>query len=264
MNHPDRALRRRNLVLTEMANGRQDYGGAGCRGEGSAAGFEDRSSAEQRGAVLCGGGAQGSWRKKYGVDEVHGAGLRVYTTLDLDLQKVANKAVLDGTAKYERRHGWKGNLQNVIAAGLDEEHVPASGLVAAGSGGGLCARYGAFRRCEECGGEGFGFADGVARGSGGLGVDAAEGRRLVFEAGRLGLCADFVGGCGRRWAGDAAAGHGCAGFDDGDRQLERRGDCDGGRARLCAEPVQPGDAIAAAGWVERSSLMCIRRRSRRG
>jgi penicillin-binding protein 1A len=47
--------------------------------------------------------------------------LRVYTTLDLELQQVANKAVLDGTAKYERRHGWKGNLQNVILAGLDAD-----------------------------------------------------------------------------------------------------------------------------------------------
>ncbi len=62
-----------------------------------------------------------SWRKEYGVDEVHGAGLRVYTTLDLDLQKVANQSVLDGTAKYERRHGWKGHLQNVVQAGLDPE-----------------------------------------------------------------------------------------------------------------------------------------------
>ncbi len=52
--------------------------------------------------------------KEYGVEEVHGAGLRVYTTLDLDLQIVANKAVLDGAAAYERRHKWKGHLQNVV------------------------------------------------------------------------------------------------------------------------------------------------------
>ena len=44
----------------------------------------------------------------------HGAGLKVYTTLDFDLQRVANKAVLEGTATYERRHGWKGKLQNVL------------------------------------------------------------------------------------------------------------------------------------------------------
>ena len=57
--------------------------------------------------------------KQFGAEEVHGAGLRVYTTLDLDLQLVANKAVLDGTAAYERRHGWKGHLENVIAEGKD-------------------------------------------------------------------------------------------------------------------------------------------------
>jgi penicillin-binding protein 1A len=56
--------------------------------------------------------------REYGVDEVHGAGLRVYTTLDLDLQRAANKAVLDGTATYERRHGWKGHLENVLASGV--------------------------------------------------------------------------------------------------------------------------------------------------
>ena len=31
--------------------------------------------------------------KQYGVEEVHGAGLRVDTTIDLDLQAVANKAI---------------------------------------------------------------------------------------------------------------------------------------------------------------------------
>ncbi len=54
---------------------------------------------------------------KYGAEEVHEGGLRVYTSLDLDEQKVANRAVLDGLAAYEHRHGWKGNLDNVLRAG---------------------------------------------------------------------------------------------------------------------------------------------------
>ena len=45
--------------------------------------------------------------------------MRVYTSLDLDLQAVAEKAVLDNTADYERRHGWKGNLRNVVTSGAD-------------------------------------------------------------------------------------------------------------------------------------------------
>ncbi len=52
---------------------------------------------------------------KYGADQVHEGGLKVYTSLDVDLQRTANQAVLDGLAAYERRHGWKGHLENVVA-----------------------------------------------------------------------------------------------------------------------------------------------------
>src|SRR6266849_2408708 len=54
---------------------------------------------------------------KYGSDQVHEGGLRVYTSLDMDLQKAAHKALLEGLAAYERRHGWRGKLLNVIAQG---------------------------------------------------------------------------------------------------------------------------------------------------
>ncbi len=56
--------------------------------------------------------------RRFGSDRVHEAGLKVDTTLDLDLQETANRAVLDGLAAYERRHGWKGRLLNVIAGGI--------------------------------------------------------------------------------------------------------------------------------------------------
>src|SRR5208337_1338673 len=36
----------------------------------------------------------------------------------VDLQKAANQAVLDGLAAYERRHGWKGALEDVVAEGV--------------------------------------------------------------------------------------------------------------------------------------------------
>lgn len=64
--------------------------------------------------------------QKFGVARTHDAGLRVYTTLDLDLQDAANKSVLDGLAAYERGQGWHGHLLNVIEAGgvMDELHHP--------------------------------------------------------------------------------------------------------------------------------------------
>ncbi len=64
--------------------------------------------------------------REYGSDRVHEAGLKVYTTLDLDLQQTANRAVGDGLAAYERSRGWRGRLLNVIAGhiGLEDFKHP--------------------------------------------------------------------------------------------------------------------------------------------
>jgi penicillin-binding protein 1A len=60
--------------------------------------------------------------KRFGAEQVHEAGLKVETTLDLELQQTANRAVADGLATYERRRGWigetgPGKLENVITGG---------------------------------------------------------------------------------------------------------------------------------------------------
>jgi penicillin-binding protein 1A len=116
INHPDRALKRRNLVINSMLED----------GKITAAQAADARSlplvlnlahdpnslapyfVEETRRYL---------ENKYGADQVHEGGLKVYTSLDVDLQKAANQAVLDGLAAYERRHGWKGHLENVVAEG---------------------------------------------------------------------------------------------------------------------------------------------------
>ncbi len=59
----------------------------------------------------------------YGTEAVHERGLRVYTTLNVAMQRAANQAVRDGLHAYDRRHGWRGNLPNLLrnnpAAKLD-------------------------------------------------------------------------------------------------------------------------------------------------
>ena len=64
--------------------------------------------------------------ERFGAEQVHEAGLKVQTTLDLDLQQTANRAVLDGLASYERKRGWKGAQQNVLTqgGGLEEYKHP--------------------------------------------------------------------------------------------------------------------------------------------
>ena len=51
----------------------------------------------------------------YGTAAVHEQGLRVYTTLNVAMQKAADQAVRDGLHAYDRRHGWRGNLPNILA-----------------------------------------------------------------------------------------------------------------------------------------------------
>jgi penicillin-binding protein 1A len=50
----------------------------------------------------------------YGTQTVHERGLRVYTTLNVDAQRAANQAIRDGLHAYDRRHGWRGKLDNIL------------------------------------------------------------------------------------------------------------------------------------------------------
>lgn len=111
--HPDHALKRRNLVINSM--------------------LEDGEITAQQATVARDQPIQLNLTHdpdslapyfveeirrylegKYGSDQVHEGGLRVYTSLDMDLQRAANRALFDGLAAYERRHGWRVRLQNVL------------------------------------------------------------------------------------------------------------------------------------------------------
>jgi len=54
----------------------------------------------------------------YGTEAVHERGLRVYTTLNIQMQKAANQAIRDGLHTYDRRHGWRGKPPNVLKDNL--------------------------------------------------------------------------------------------------------------------------------------------------
>ena len=154
--HPDRALKRRNLVINAML-------------EDGKLTAEDADILRNRAIRLRLAHDPDSLapyyveeirrylEAKYGSDQVHEGGLRVYTSLDTDLQRAANKAVLDGLAAYERRHGWKGNLENVRATGAslaayqhpDWDDEPETGgymhaLVTAVSPGSATVKFGRY------------------------------------------------------------------------------------------------------------------------
>ncbi|HEV2490526.1 MAG TPA: PBP1A family penicillin-binding protein [Candidatus Acidoferrales bacterium] len=115
--HPQRALDRRNLVLSLMAeNGKIS---------------ETQAKAEQQTPL----GLNLTYpqsdlapyfveeirqmlEQQFGPEAVHQEGLRVYTTLNVAMQHEADQAVRDGLHAYDRRHGWRGNLTNILRSHL--------------------------------------------------------------------------------------------------------------------------------------------------
>jgi penicillin-binding protein 1A len=54
----------------------------------------------------------------YGTEAVHERGLRVYTTLNIAMQRAANQSIRDGLHSYDRRHAWRGDLPNIVRDNL--------------------------------------------------------------------------------------------------------------------------------------------------
>jgi penicillin-binding protein 1A len=114
INYPERALKRRNLVINNMLEDGKIT--AEAAGRAKTAPLALHIQPENSPAPYFVEEVRRYLEKKYGADEVHEGGLRVYTSLDLDLQRAATHAVLDGLAAYERRHGWQGQLKNIAQA----------------------------------------------------------------------------------------------------------------------------------------------------
>jgi penicillin-binding protein 1A len=116
INNPDRALHRRNLVINNMLEDGKITAEEAQRAKNSPIRLNVQGEPNSIAPYFVEDIRQ-YLEKKYGSEEVHEKGLRVYTSLNFELQKTANLAVLDGLAAYEHRHGWKGSLLNVVANG---------------------------------------------------------------------------------------------------------------------------------------------------
>jgi penicillin-binding protein 1A len=116
INHPDRALHRRNLVINAMLEDGKITAAQADAARNQPLQLNLAHDPNSLAPYFV-EEVRRDLENKYGTDEVHSGGLRVFTTLDMDLQAAANQAVLDGLAAYERRHGWQGHLENVFIEG---------------------------------------------------------------------------------------------------------------------------------------------------
>src|SRR3954468_17180522 len=112
----ERALHRRNMVINAMLEDGKITAGEAARAKGTPIRLHLQRAPNSVAPYFV-EEVRRYLEGKYGPEEVHERGLRVYTSLNLDYQKVANRAVLDGLSVYEHRHGWKGGLTSVFESG---------------------------------------------------------------------------------------------------------------------------------------------------
>ena len=154
INHPDHALHRRNLVINSMLEDGKITAAEAAKARNQPLQLNLARDPNSLAPYFV-EEVRRDLENKYGTDEVHSGGLRVYTTLAMDLQAAANQAVLDGLAAYERRHGWQGHLENVLIEGqtlasyrhADWDQAPVAGsythaLVTAVSALGATVKFG--------------------------------------------------------------------------------------------------------------------------
>jgi penicillin-binding protein 1A len=118
INNPERSFRRRNLVINSLLEDGKIMAAEAARAKNAPLRLRIQSDPNWLAPYFV-EEIRKYLERKYGTDEVHESGLRVYTSLNTEMQMAANQAMLDGLAVYERRHGWKGHLPNVIAEGVD-------------------------------------------------------------------------------------------------------------------------------------------------
>jgi len=125
INHPDRAFARRNYAIDRMVAEKKitvEQGEEAKKKPIQLAPKERRDElapnfVEEIRRYL---------EKTYGTSAVHEGGLKVYTTLNTEMQKAANTSVREGLRAYDKRHGWRGADRNLLEEGknLDTVELP--------------------------------------------------------------------------------------------------------------------------------------------
>jgi penicillin-binding protein 1A len=117
LNDPQRALARRNLVLHRMQEEGKISPGEEAAARKTPLGLHVQYPRNDLAPYFF-EEIRKYLEATYGTEAVHERGLRVYTTLNIAMQKAANQAIRDGLHSYDRRHGWRDGLPNILKDNL--------------------------------------------------------------------------------------------------------------------------------------------------
>lgn len=119
INHPERAQMRRNYAIDRMVAEKKISADDGERAKKTKLPERPKVRQDELAPYFVEEMRQ-YLEDKYGTAAVHEGGLRVYSTLNVELQKAANAAVRQGLRDYDKRHGWRGVTRNVLDEGVTD------------------------------------------------------------------------------------------------------------------------------------------------
>src|SRR5215510_14479364 len=117
--HPERALTRRNYAIDRMVAEKKITVAQGEEAKSHLIKLAEKQRPDELAPYFV-EELRRYLEKKYGTFAVHERGLQVYSTLNVEMQKIANTAVRAGMREYDKRHGWRGAERNLLAENIQD------------------------------------------------------------------------------------------------------------------------------------------------
>jgi penicillin-binding protein 1A len=111
--HPDAALARRNYILDRMADEHMISPALAAEAKAKPLVLK-QSDRESVIAPYFIEWVRQSLAERYATDVIWRQGLRVYSTLNADMQRSANAALREGLRAYDKKRGWRGPIDNIL------------------------------------------------------------------------------------------------------------------------------------------------------
>jgi penicillin-binding protein 1A len=112
--HPDAALKRRNFVLDRMAAEHMISSKLAAETKAKPLVVNRPKRDEEEIAPHFIEWVRESLADRYSTEEIWRKGLQVYTTLNIEMQQAARKALQDGLREFDKKRGWRGPVGNVF------------------------------------------------------------------------------------------------------------------------------------------------------
>src|SRR5207249_2564545 len=111
--HPDRALMRRNYAIDRMVAEKTITVAQGEEAKSHPIQLAPKKRPDELAPYFV-EELRRYLERTYGTFAVHEGGLKVYSTLNVSMQRAANAAVGQGLRDYDKRHGWRGAERNLL------------------------------------------------------------------------------------------------------------------------------------------------------